>query len=287
MDGIQSSYKGASLSLDYSSARLLERGSRGEDGGIQKAAYAESMAFSLDLSHSLQVAEGETRRSLASAYSMEFSFSMESLLQGGMDEDALMDPEATAGRILDFVSTAFDEARKFADDFNGNDEDIAHFLELSEDAIFEGFSNARDLLGELDPETESKMTETLDLVVGGLEELFADDEGEMLPPAPKPGEGSYYSSQSFSLAYQVSMQTNGLFQNEELQDFIHESMAKVQEFFNNLMQPEELEVAKSSEESEEEPAEEEEQMPPLAKQPTQLFQMAEAQAQKVRELLAG
>jgi hypothetical protein len=282
MDGIQSTYQGASLALDYSSQKLLERRSQGDEGQVQKAAYAESMAFNLDLSHSLQVAEGETRRSLSSAYSMEFSFSMESLMQGDMDSDALMNPEDTANRILDFVGTAFDEARKFADGFSGGSEDLAKFLELSEDAVYEGFANARDLLGNLDPETESNLTETLDLVVGGLGELFdIPKESEELPePTAKPGEGLYYSSQSFSLSYQVAMQSNGLFEPGELQDFISESLSRIQEFFNGLLKPEALE------DKEKEAAEDEENAE-LVAQPTQLFQMEEPQAQKVRELLIG
>jgi hypothetical protein len=76
------------------------------------------------------------------------------------------------------------------------------------------------------------------------------------------------------------MQSNGLFEPGELQDFISESLSRIQEFFNGLLKPEALE------DKEKEAAEDEENAE-LVAQPTQLFQMEEPQAQKVRELLIG
>lgn len=285
MDGIQSSYRGARLSLDYSSTKLLERNSSETNESIAKPAHVENMAFSLELSNSLRVAEGETRRSLASAYSMKFSFSMEHLMGEDMGGEYPLDPRATAGRILDFVGTAFDEARKFADDFGSNQSGIADFLELSEEAIYSGFSRARDLLGELDSETDSKMSETLDLVLGGLEDLFAEDSPEKPAEAASPHEGQFYSSQSFSLAYQVKMQNDGLFNGEELQGFIQESMARVQAYFDSLLKPEELQ--NPSETVDASQATPKDQTTPVATTPpTQLFQMTEVQIRRVRALLS-
>lgn len=286
MDGIQSSFKGAGFSLDYSSTKLLERNSNETNGPIVQPTHVENMAFSLELSNSLKVAEGETRRSLASAYSMKFSFSMEKLMGESVGEDHPVDPKATAGRILDFVATAFDEGQKFADEFGGDQSAIADFLETSEEAIYAGFASARDLLGELDSETDSKMSETLELVLGGLENLFADDDGEAPPKSPQPTEGQFYSTKSFSLAYQVKIQADGLFHGQELQEFVQESMARVQAYFNSLMRPDELSSTSEGNEPQQPKSEQKATDQSQPDQPLRLFQMTDVQVRRMRALLA-
>ena len=101
----------------------------------------------------------------------------------------------------------------------------------------DGFKQARGLLGELPEDIESGISKTFDLIMEGLDKFFGGAEESVEEPTESlnPANGNYYSSQSFSLSYQLEVNAQGNFANEELQEFMSDRMGQVQNAFQDFL----------------------------------------------------
>ena len=117
---------------------------------------------------------------------------------------------------------------------------LDQFRTSQTDAVKLGFKQARNILGNLAPEKDDRVSNTYDYVMDGLDKFFNGDEEEAVEEAPaqesaSPGEGNYYSSQSFSLSFQVEIEASGDFNQEDLDAFVQDSFGQVNDFFQNFI----------------------------------------------------
>ena len=240
MNGISNSVRNFQLSVESYQSQELQN--KSEDGSVQETSLSESLAFELNLSKSMQVVEGESKRSITKSLSLEFSLNFEN--NRVMTEksqvpkgDDMFSPENTANRIVDFVKSAFKFSQLFGENKLETEEDRSNFQETQTGAVEEGFKQARGLLGDLPGEIESGISKTFDLIMEGLDKFFGGEEDVSEEPAETfdPANGNFYSSQSFSLSYQLEVNAQGDFANEELQAFMSNRMGQVQNAFQDFL----------------------------------------------------
>lgn len=240
VNGISNSVRNFQLSVESYQSQELQN--KSEDGSVQETSLSESLAFELNLSKSMQVVEGESKRSITKSLSLEFSLNFEN--NRVMTEksqvpkgDDMFSPENTANRIVDFVKSAFKFSQLFGENKLETEEDRSNFQETQTGAVEEGFKQARGLLGDLPGEIESGMSKTFDLIMEGLDKFFGGEEDVSEEPAEifDPANGNFYSSQSFSLSYQLEVNAQGDFANEELQAFMSDRMGQVQNAFQDFL----------------------------------------------------
>jgi hypothetical protein len=259
--GSSSSLQSLDFSLDYSRRRSAEvHHGKDDSGSVSQLNYAESLDFSLDFSRTMQVMEGESRRAVSESMSLEFSLSYEYQGQGkggggpeelmkkfedmmgfGQEDDS--SSGGMAGRVLDFIKGAMGFAEEFGEGLLEQPEGRQRFADVQRDAVNRGFSRARDILPEQMPkEHEDGIQSALNQIMEGLDSLFSfgmdekDDEEEMsLMPPPHSGEASFYSSESFSLSFEVEIEASGNFNPKELNSFVEDSFAQVMDFFSDFM----------------------------------------------------
>ncbi|PCJ16964.1 MAG: hypothetical protein COB02_14960 [Candidatus Cloacimonadota bacterium] len=219
---------------------------------VQSIRSLESFSFSMNYSKAMQVIEGESKQESLKSMSMEFSISVdfsgklsaspisqEEAAQLSEKEDPFS-PENTANRIVDFIKQAFSFTKAFGQNPLENDSDIAKFRTAQEDAVKKGFGQARSLLGDVDEKTDGGINSTFDLVFKGLEDFFSglnnkDKQEPKEVETTSPANGNFYSSQSFSLSYQVSISAEGNFSEDELNSFIDDSFKQVNDIFGKFI----------------------------------------------------
>ena len=240
VNGISNSVRNFQLSIDSYQSQELQN--KSEDGSVQETLLSESLAFELNLSKSMQVVEGESKRSITKSLSLEFSLNFEN--NRVMTEksqvpkgDDMFSPENTANRIVDFIKSAFKFSQLFGENKLETEEDRSNFKETQTGAVEDGFNQARGLLGELPGEIESGISKTFDLIMEGLDKFFGGEEEFSEEPTATldPANGNFYSSQSFSLSYQLEVNAQGNFSNEELQAFMSDRMGQVQNAFQDFL----------------------------------------------------
>lgn len=248
-----------SLKVQQTKARSLSLSSEGKNStGISLSEISES-SFSLDLSRSLKVVEGEARKNVVSAFDLEISLSvsasgkLESNLRKLSDQaeeasksetseaENPFSPENTAKRIVEFVRQAMGFARNSGKLDENSESALSRFAELQINSVKEGFKQARGILGKIPDEVSGGINNTYDLVMDGLDRLFhpekyEDEENQAEKPVKDPANGSFYSSQSFSLSFQLSISAEGQFDPEELNSFIEDSFGKVQDAFSSFLE---------------------------------------------------
>ncbi|MCJ8344776.1 DUF5610 domain-containing protein [bacterium] len=255
MVGIKSFQESFSIEA-FRSKSVTTRAKEGQEGqeAIESIKSRESFSFSMNYSKAMQVIEGESKQESLKSMSMEFSISVDfsgklsasPISQAEASQSAGNDdpfsPENTAGRIIDFIKQAFSFTKAFGDNPLKSDDDISSFRTAQEDAVKKGFGQARNLLGDVDDDINGGINSTFDLVFKGLEDFFnsiGQDDSEEEPDddvtSTDPANGSYYSSQSFSLSYQVSMSAEGNFSEDELNSFIDDSFNQVQDIFGKFI----------------------------------------------------
>jgi len=162
----------------------------------------------------------------------------------GMGEEGDSSSDGMVGRVMDFINGAMDFAGEFGEGLLDEPEGRERFADVQRDAVHRGFSKARDFLPEKIPkEHEDGIQNALDMIMGGIDSLFSSfgmgEEGEgeemALMPPPHPGEASYYSSESFSLSFEVEIEASGNFNPKELNSFVEDSFAQVMDFFSDVM----------------------------------------------------
>jgi len=232
------------------------------NNSLSELGFSGSIDFSLDMSKSMQIVEGESKRSISQSLSLEFNLSIDangklggSFAGPGVAEEPKSaeetkddDPwsaENTANRIIDFVKRAADITKKLGISNLEMDEEKERFETLQVNAVKEGFKQARSLLGSLDTDREDRVNNTYDLVLDGLDRYFHPEkyeDEEEVQSAPEEsseegtGEGSQFSSsQSFSLNFQVSIEGNGEFNPEELNEFVGDAFSQVQDVFGQFL----------------------------------------------------
>lgn len=239
------------FALDAKKSRENQNVYEGQDSlDLRELQYSQKLDFSLNYAKSMQVVENGAKREMSQSLSLEFNISVEAngrlrsqaQVPGGEAEktsselEDLFGPEATAGRIVDFVKSAFEFTKLYGENKLETDEDRLKFQESQTDAVKKGFEQAKKLLGKLPEDVESGIGKTFDLVLEGLEKFFNGDEEEVSEEtAPTPENGQYYSSQSFSLSYQLEVNAQGNFDPEELQAFIDDSLSQVQDVFADFL----------------------------------------------------
>jgi len=232
----------------YQSKELQQKS---EDGSLVESVRKQSLAFELSLSKSMQVVEGESKRSVSRSLSLEFSLNFENsnLMKNkgqvpnsegsAQSLEDMFSPENTAGRIVDFIKSAFKYSRLFGENKLETEEDRQRFQESQTGAVEEGFKQAKGILGKMPDDIESGISQTFDLIMKGLDKFFAGDEEDETDPISEllePSDGNYYSSQSFSLSYQLEVSAEGNFAPEELQDFMQERFGQVQDAFKGFLE---------------------------------------------------
>jgi len=240
VNGISNSVRNFQLSVESYQSQELQQKTR--DDSIKETSLNESLAFELNLSKSMQVVEGESKRSVTKSLSLEFSLNFENnRLMSEKSQvpkgDDLFSPENTANRIVDFIKSAFKFSQLFGENKLETEEDRLNFQETQTGAVEDGFNQARGLLGELPEDIESGISKTFDLIMEGLDKFFGGTEeaSEESSEALDPANGNYYSSQSFSLSYQLEVNAQGNFANEELQEFMSDRMGQVQNAFQDFL----------------------------------------------------
>ncbi len=240
VNGISNSVRNFQLSVEsYQSQELQQK--TGDDS-VKETFLNESLAFEMNLSKSMQVVEGESKRSVTKSLSLEFSLNFENnrvmmeKSQVPKGED-MFSPENTANRIVDFIKSAFKFSQLFGENKLETEEDRLNFQETQTGAVEDGFKQARGLLGELPEDIESGISKTFDLIMEGLDKFFGGAEESVEEPTESfnPANGNYYSSQSFSLSYQLEVNAQGNFANEELQEFMSDRMGQVQNAFQDFL----------------------------------------------------
>jgi len=252
VNGVNKSAQQLSLSLEQFKQKKLEVSQNDQNEQVQNLSLENSFAFEMNYQKSMQVMEGEAKRSISKSLSFEFSISIEangklSAKAGvpgeGEESQSLQDlftPEKTAGRIVDFVKSAFDFLSKFGEKNMEDEDEFARFQQMQTDAVKEGFKQARGLLGAMPDDVESGIDQTFDLVMEGLDKFFngEEEEGEdteAVASSLDPSNGNFYSSQSFSLSFQLSVSAEGNFDPEELNNFVEDSMGEVQSLFDKFL----------------------------------------------------
>ena len=175
VNGISNSVRNFQLSVEsYQSQELQQK--TGDDS-VKETFLNESLAFEMNLSKSMQVVEGESKRSVTKSLSLEFSLNFENnrvmmeKSQVPKGED-MFSPENTANRIVDFIKSAFKFSQLFGENKLETEEDRLNFQETQTGAVEDGFKQARGLLGELPEDIESGISKTFDLIMEGLDKFF-------------------------------------------------------------------------------------------------------------------
>ena len=115
---------------------------------------------------------------------------------------------------------------------------------MQTEAVKLGFGQARNILGSLDTDREDRVNNTYDLVLDGLDRYFHpekyEDEAEEVAEPTDPGEGqsgegSFSSSKSFSLNFQVKIEGNGEFNTDDLNSFVEDAFSQVQDVFDKFL----------------------------------------------------
>ncbi|MBT3785075.1 DUF5610 domain-containing protein [bacterium] len=231
---------------------------------LSELGFSGSFDFSLSMSKSMQIVEGESKRSVSQSMSLEFNLSVDangrlggSFAGPGVPEEASNVDEAkdddpfsaenTANRIIDFVKRAAELTKKLGISNLETDEEKDKFATMQTEAVKLGFKQARNILGSLDDDREGRVNNTYDLVLDGLDRFFhpekyEDEESEVVAqPADQgdgqsgTGEGSFSSSKSFSLNFQVKIEGNGEFNPEDLNSFVDDAFSQVQDVFNKFL----------------------------------------------------
>ena len=240
VNGISNSVRNFQLSVEsYQSQELQQKDG---DDSVKESYLQQSLAFELNLSKSMQVVEGESKRSISKSLSLEFSLNFENnrvmteKSQVPKGED-MFSPENTANRIVDFIKSAFKFSRLFGENKLETEEDRLNFQETQTGAVEDGFKQARGLLGDLPEDIDNGISKTFDLIMEGLDKFFGGEEEPTEEPteALHPANGNYYSSQSFSLSYQLEVNAQGNFATEELQEFMDNRIGQVQEAFQDFL----------------------------------------------------
>ena len=258
---------------------------KSEDNAAVQSIRRESLAFELSLSKSMQVVEGESKRSISENLSLEFSLSFENSnimsnkgqvplpKEGGTSLEDMFSPEKTAGRIVDFIKSAFKYSRLFGENKLESEDDVKRFQDSQSGAVEEGFKQARGLLGKLPEDIEDGISQAFDLVMEGLDKFFSGDEeveNDSMVELLDPSDGNYYSSQSFSLSYQLEVNAEGNFAPEELQEFMNDRLGQVQDAFQGFLNS----ITGETEQEEEQ-----------AFNPMELFQFGSLNTERVQSLL--
>jgi hypothetical protein len=223
---------------------------KSEDNAMAQSIRRESLAFELSLSKSMQVVEGESKRSISESLNLEFSLSFEnsnimsnkgqvpSPKEASTTLEDMFSPENTAGRIVDFIKSAFKYSRLFGENKLESEDEVKRFQDSQTGAVEDGFKQARGLLGKLPEDIEDGISQTFDLVMKGLDKFFSGDEeveNDAMVELLEPSDGNYYSSQSFSLSYQLEVNAEGNFAPEELQEFMNGRLEQVQDAFQSFL----------------------------------------------------
>ncbi|MCO4783703.1 MAG: DUF5610 domain-containing protein [Candidatus Cloacimonetes bacterium] len=243
-----------SFSLDaFRSKSVSTKAKQGQEG-VESVKSHESYSFSMNYTKAMQVIEGESKQESLKSMSLDFSISVdysgrlsasplsqEEAAQQTEDDDPFS-PENTANRIVDFIKQAFSFTKAFGENPLESSDDILNFRTAQEDAVKQGFGQARNLLGDVDEDIDGGINSTYDLVFKGLEDFFngingedSEEETDEVASTEDPSNGNFYSSQSFSLSYQVSVNAEGNFSEDELNSFIDDSFNQVQDIFGKFI----------------------------------------------------
>lgn len=247
-----------SFSMDaFRSKSVSTKANQGQEG-VESIKSHESYSFSMNYTKAMQVIEGESKQESLKSMSLDFSISVD--FSGKLsasplsqeeaaqqtESDDPFSPENTANRIVDFIKQAFSFTKAFGENPLESDDDILSFRSAQEDAVKQGFGQARSLLGDVNDDIDGGINSTYDLVFKGLEDFFngigdkdSDEESTEEVAPSDPANGNFYSSQSFSLSYQVSINAEGNFSEDELNSFIGDSFDQVQDMFGKFIGGEE------------------------------------------------
>jgi hypothetical protein len=251
VNGVIKSNQNFSLSVD--SRRKMQESIKNspEKGQIESLLLEDSFSFDMSLSRSLHVVEDQSAKQISE--SMEFNFSISMDFTGKLvaepykegevvkEDDDPWSPENTASRIADFVKQAFRMVRNEDRERFENKDEIEKFGNIQKDAVKLGFKQARGILGDLEDSISKGIGSTFDLVMEELDKFFEDPDAkpepkeETAPVENNPARGSFYSSQSFSLSFQLEVNAQGNFNPDELQAFVDDSFGQVQDMFKEFI----------------------------------------------------
>jgi len=274
VDGVGGSAKNPQLLIQGSQARAKRENQATDQASsqlqdapvknpINELGFSGSFDFSLNMSKSMQIVEGESKRSVSQSLSLEFNLSIDangklggSFAGPGVPEDPEVDEakdddpfsaENTANRIVDFVKRAAELTKKLGISKLETDEEKERFATLQTDAVKLGFKQARNLLGSLDSDREDRVNSTYDLVMDGLDRFFnpekyEDEETDEVQEAPQESseqgtnlDSQFSASKSFSLNFQISIEGNGEFNPDELNSFVEDAFSNVQDVFDKFL----------------------------------------------------
>lgn len=227
---------------------------------LQKSAFEGSLDIKLDMSKSMQILESESRRSISQSFALEFNLTVDfegkiggsfqdarssqiaSTSRSGKDEKDPYSAENTANRIIDFVKRAADLTRSLGISNLENEDEKNHFETLQLGAVKEGFKQARSILGNLDRDRDDRVNDTYALVMDGLDRYFHPENYEDDDSSSEEGledlnnsVKTLSASQNFSLNFQLSMNGEGVFNAEELHEFVEDAFSEVKNLFEGFL----------------------------------------------------
>lgn len=110
---------------------------------------------------------------------------VDSLLKSGVD----FSPEATASRIVEFA-TGFFEQYQANNAGTEEGEQVEGFVAMIKGAVEEGFAGAQEMLeglGEIDPDVQGGIDETLELVMKGIDDWAGQRVDQVVAGADEEG----------------------------------------------------------------------------------------------------
>jgi hypothetical protein len=267
VDGVSNYMESLKFSLDYSSKHSEKLRTKDPEhegkAPVNQFEIADSLDFSMDYSRTMQVLEGESERSLKESMSFEFNLSVDfsGKLRGSFEgpgapanargaeeseevekeDDDPWSPKNTAGRIVDFVKQAFEMINSRQPGLLDTEAGLDQFRTSQTDAVKLGFKQARNILGNLTQDKDDRVASTYDYVMEGLDKFFdGDEDEEVVEEAPpqeptRPGQGNFYSSQSFSLSFEVEIEASGNFNQDDLDAFVKDSFGQVNDIFQKFI----------------------------------------------------